>query len=173
MPDLILEAQQRVADRARCKTDKLFLADILGFDFQESTHRELFDHYIPYDPSKPWAEQSDIKDRMVLWQRGSYKTTSVIVEIIQSIICFPNIRWLIMQGSVAVTRTLLKQILAHFCGEAEGSRFGELFPEFCGTKKALYASTMQFTTPARTKKQLPQATVTVALPQVDQDGAAL
>ena len=167
MSEILREAQSKVEARARAKKDKLYLAnEVLGFDFQPDTHSELFGCYIPYDDSKPWAEQSDVKDRMVLWSRGHYKTTSIIVEIIQAIINHPNIRILLMQGSIKVTKTLLHQIKSHFLGEAEGSLFAELFPEFCGTKKELGENpTMQFTVPCRTRKQLAQATVTVASPK--------
>lgn len=157
--------EQKVADRARAKRDKFFLAnDILGFDFQEC-HAELFACFIQYDGSKSWAAQSDVKDRMVLWSRGHYKTTAVVVEIIQAVLNNPNVRILLMQGSIPVTKTLLKQVFAHFSGEAAGSRLMELFPEFCGIKKELHGTALQFTTCARTQLQLAQATVTVASPR--------
>lgn len=138
---------------------------MLGFDFQPETHAELFATFVQYDKDKPWAEQSSVHDRMILWSRGHFKTTAVIVDIIQAILNFPNLRLIIMQGSIQVTKTLLRQIVTHFTGEAHGSRLQELFPEFCGDKKALAASSMSFTTPARVMKQLAQATVTVASPR--------
>jgi Terminase RNaseH-like domain len=163
MSDSLELAKQIVADRERAKRDKLYLAnEVLGFDFVWETHAELFACYIKYDERKTWVEQDSNKDRMVLWSRGHYKTTSIVVEIIQAIINFPDIRILIMQGSLGTTKTLLKQILAHFTGEASESRFKELFPEFCGNKKVLQATTMQFTTTARIRKQIPQPTVAVA-----------
>lgn len=166
MSEVLSLAQKKVDERTRAKTDKFFLAnEVLGFDFQWETHAELFACFVKYNENLPWVEQDATKDRMVLWSRGHYKTTAVIVEIIQAILNFPNIRILIMQGSLQVTKTLLKQVLAHFTGEAEGSRLGELFPEFCGKKKELLATTTQFTTTARTRKQLAQATVTCASPK--------
>src|SRR5690348_17894105 len=72
---------------------------------------------------------------MVLWPRGHYKTTAVVVAIVKAILNFPNIRILLMQGSVQVTETLLSQVLSHFTGEAWGSRFQELFPEFCAIQE--------------------------------------
>jgi predicted phage terminase large subunit-like protein len=159
-------ARQKVEERARAKRDVFFLAnDVLGFDFVPNVHAELFACYPKFDESKAWADQSELKDILVLWARGHYKTSAVIVKIIQAIINFPNIRILLMQGSIKVTKTLLKQIVTHFTGEAEGSRFKDLFPEMCGTKTELNASAMEFTTPARTRKQLAQATVTVASPR--------
>jgi hypothetical protein len=155
-------ARKRVEERARCLRDKFFLAEVLGFDFQPECHAELFACFVQYDRSKAWVDQSEIKDRMVLWSRGHFKTTAVIVDIIQCILNFPNIRILLMQGSVPLTKLLLRQILAQFTGEAFGSRLQELFPEYCGDKKQMGATAMSFTTPARTQKQLPQATVSVS-----------
>ena len=156
----------KIEERARAKRDKFFLAnEVLGFDFQPDTHAELFACYIPYKDGIAWGAQSEVKDRLILWSRGHYKTTSVVVEIIQAILNFPDIRILIMQGSIRVTQTLLKQVVAHFTGDAAGSRLKELFPEFCGTKKQMSQTAMQFVTPARVQKQLPQATVTVASPK--------
>lgn len=124
-----------------------------------------------YDPARAWFyEQDSIFNRMVLWPRGHYKSTAVVVAIIQAILNFPDIRVLIMQGSIKVTKTLLHQVKSHFLGQAENSRLQELFPEFCGDKKELNATDMAFTTPARTRKQLAQATVTVASPRSVKSG---
>ena len=162
MTDALSIAQAKADSRARAKRDKLYLAnEILGYDFAWHTHVELFACYPKFDEEKPWVEQSAIKDLMVLWSRGHYKTTAVVVCVIQAILNFPNIRILLMQGSLKVTQTFLKQIMAHFTGEAENSRFRELFPEFCGSKAELKGTLNQFTTCARTRHQLAQATVTV------------
>jgi hypothetical protein len=155
-------AKKTVAERAQCRTDKMYLANVLGYDFQEC-HQELFAVYPQYDNKKPWSEQSTKKDRMVLWPRGHYKSSSLVVEIIQIIINFPNIRLLVMQGSLSLTRAYFKQIKSHFLGEAQGSRLKELFPEFCGSKKELGPNpSTQFIVPCRTAKQLSQPTVMVA-----------
>ena len=97
MSDKLTEAQKKIiaekkaADRARAKTDKLFLAtEVLGYDFQEDVHQELFDQFIQYDDKLPWAQQSHIAKRMILWPRGHFKSTAVVVEIIQIILNFPD-----------------------------------------------------------------------------------
>jgi predicted phage terminase large subunit-like protein len=159
----VAEVQEKLDKRDKARTDKLFLATgVLGYQFQEDVHSALFANYIAYDKSKPWREQSDIKDRLILWPRGFFKSTSIIVEIVQAILNFPDIRILIMQGSLPVTQNLLAEIKSHFTGIAPDSKLRELFPEFCadvlGTKSA-------FTTPARVQLRLQQATVTVASPK--------
>lgn len=157
--------REKFEARAKCRSDKFYLADVLGYDFQWETHAELFSCFVQYNGDVSWAEQSEIKDRMVLWSRGHYKTTAVVVDVIQSILNFPNIRILLMQGSMGVTKTLLKQVVSHFTGQALGSRLAELFPEHCGEKSELHGTAMQFTTLARTDGKLAQATVTVASPK--------
>ncbi len=164
-------AEKKLRDRARARTDKFYLAtEVLGYDFCEDVHRELFDQFIPYDADKPWAEQSRITKRMILWPRGHFKSTAVVVDIIQAILNFPDIRILIMQGSLKTTKNLLREIAAHFLGEANRSKLAELFPEFCGSKKALEFTTLSFTVPARQRKQLQQATVTCASPKATKTG---
>jgi predicted phage terminase large subunit-like protein len=161
--DLSHKAAQLVLERERAKTDKLYLATaVLGYDFQPDVHTELFSNFLILDSKKALAEQSTQKDRMILWSRGHYKTTAVVVEAIQLILNFPDIRILLMQGTIKNTEGLLGEIKTHFTGEAPNSRLTELFPEFCAKK---LGTRQRFTVPARIRKQLKEATVTVASPK--------
>lgn len=157
-------------ERKLCRENKLFLAERLGYDFKEEVHGELFKEYITYDDQKPWAEQSGVTKRLILWPRGHFKTTSVVVEIIQCIINFPDIRILIMQGTVKVTVGLLHEIKSHFNQTNTKSQFGRIFPDFCGDDRQLHATSQRFTTPERKNKGLQQATVTVASPKAVKTG---
>lgn len=153
--------EKRLADRERARKDRMFLAcEVLGYDFTPETHQELFDQYPSFDDQKPWAEQFTNGDVLILWPRGHFKSTAVVVLVIQAILCNPDIRILLMQGSLKVTKGLVAEIRSHFDGTHSRSKFRELFPEFCGDKKTLQASSEKFTTPARIRKQLQQATVT-------------
>jgi predicted phage terminase large subunit-like protein len=157
------EIQKRLTERERARKDKLYLAtEILGYQFQPDVHTTLFNCFIPFDSSKPWREQSSQKDRLILWSRGHFKSTAVVVEVIQAILNFPDIRVLLMQGSLTVTQNLLHEIKSHFLGTAPDSRLREIFPEFCADK---LGTANAFTTPARVQKRLQQATVTVASPK--------
>lgn len=157
------QVNEKLAARVRAKTDKMFLAcEVLGYDFVPEVHKELFDCYIPFDEKKAWREQSDVKDRLVIWSRGFFKSTSIVVECIQAILNFPDIRILIQQGSIATTQNLLHEIKSHFLGISPRSKFRDLFPEFCANE---LGSVNKFITPARVQKQLQQATVTVASPR--------
>jgi hypothetical protein len=156
------EVQRVLDERDKCRKDKLYLSQIMGYDFVETVHAELFQQFITYNTSQPWATQSETKKRLILWPRGHFKTTAVIVDIVQIILNFPDVRILIMQGSLSTTQTLLHQIKSHFTGENSKSRIPELFPEFCADK---LGNADAFTVPARVNKGLAQATVTVASPR--------
>lgn len=157
------QMQKRLDDRERCRKDDIYLSEVMGYDFVPEVHQELFNSLPDFDPEKPWALQDHkIFKWMVLWSRGHYKTTAVIVRIVKIILKFPDIRILIMQGSTLITKNLLHEIKSHFNGQNTNSRLRELFPEFCGDK---LGTAMQFTSPARKNKGLAQATVTVASPR--------
>jgi predicted phage terminase large subunit-like protein len=161
------QAEKKLAERARARTDYLFLGnDVLGMDFQPDVHAELFEALPDFQPDTTWADQfGRWQKRLILWPRGHYKTSAIVVAVIRAIICYPDVRILLMQGSLKVTKTLMHAVRSHFDGTAARSRFQELFPEFCGSKSELGASQLGFTTPARTRKQIPQATVTCASPR--------
>ncbi len=155
--------------RERARTDKMFLAnEILGYDFCPDVHAELFANYPTYDSSKPWGEQSEIKNRMILWSRGFFKTSSVVSEIVQIILNFPDSRILIMQGSVPNTKTLLREIKSHFDGTNFRSKFKDVFPEFC-VLSGKFGTAMDFTVPCRTRT-LKDPTVGVASPRTVRAG---
>ena len=156
-------AAEKVEVREKCRTDKFYLSKVLGFDFQEDVHTDLFANYVTFKPDTPLDEQSPFKNRMVLWSRGFFKTTSIIIEIVQLILNYPNIRILLMQGTVPKTKDLLKSIKSHFDGTNMNSKLFEYFPEFCQMDKKL-GTAFTFTVPNRTKT-LPDGTVTVASPE--------
>lgn len=158
--------EKKLAERTKARTDRLYLAcEVLGYDFTADTHQELFDQYPEFRDDKPWAEQFAKSDVLILWPRGHFKSTAVVVLAIQAILINPDIRILLMQGTIKVTKNLLREIASHFDGSHSRSKLKELFPEFCGLKKELQLSSDRFTTPARTRKQLQQATCTVASPK--------
>lgn len=166
MPTVKAEVALRLAEREKARTDRLYLAcEVLGYDFTRDTHQELFDQYPAFVDNKPWAEQFPDGDVLILWPRGHFKSTAVVVLSIQAILCNPDIRILLMQGTIKVTKGLLKEICSHFDGSHSRSKLADLFPEFCGNKRVLQVTSDRFTTPARVRKQLAQATVTVASPK--------
>lgn len=118
--------------RHRAKTEHFFLANqLLDCDFYEDVHTALFDAMLQKDPTKPLHEQAAIKRRLLLWSRGHYKTTAEVVEIVQLILCWPQLTILVVSG----VQKLVKEILALAKSAFEtNQKMRELFPEFCGKK---------------------------------------
>jgi hypothetical protein len=143
----------------RGKIDPLFLAtEILEMDFQEEPHRKLFEHFIPCDPEQKkefYALDLNIKKRMILWPRGLFKTSAVVVHIVQLILNFPNIRIMLLSGSVELAKQQLERIKSVF--EEPTEKFEKLYPEFCGQK---LGNQSKFTVPNR-KRSIKTAQPTV------------
>lgn len=158
------EAQVTLEEnRRRCKTDKQYLSEVLGYDFVPAVHSELWKQFFQYSDHKPWAKQSDLAKILILWPRGHFKTTAVVVDIIQAILNFSDIRILIMRGSIGITKAWLAEIKAHFTGTNPNSHLADYFPEFCAPLDL--DNQMAFTVAPRRNKGLAQATVTVASPK--------
>src|SRR5579859_2217423 len=178
------QAKQKVELRQRARTDKLFLAGILGYDFQADIHQDLFDQYIPFDnrplkqdlvttgadgkktvipagTPKPYFDQHKIKDRLTLWSRGFFKTTSIVVVIVQTILNFPDVSIMLMQSTQKNTQQLLREVKGHFDGSNPNSKLDFLFPEFCRQK---LGTAMAFTVPPRQRVRK-DPTVFVASPK--------
>ena len=69
------------------------------------------------------------KKMMILWPRGLFKTSAVIVEIVQTILNYPNVRICFLTGSDSLAKRQLRRIKRVF--EQPTVRFRALFPEFC------------------------------------------
>lgn len=66
-PDLTARAEKLAEERERARTDKFFLAnEVLGYNFCEDVHRELFDQFLEMDASKPLLLLDEMKNRLVL-----------------------------------------------------------------------------------------------------------
>lgn len=149
--------------RQKCKADPIYLGKALGYDFQEDVHRPLFDLLLKFKDGVSLRDLSEIKNRLVLWPRGHFKTSAMVVFIVQLILNYPDIRILIMQANQRLGKLWLKEIKSHFLTAGPRanpkSLLPVLFPEFCA---ATLGDAMEFTVPARQRKHLPAATVTVA-----------
>lgn len=155
-------ASELVEQRDRARSDPFFLAKILGYDFQPDVHAEMFSALLRKDRKKAFFTLSEIKKRLILWPRGHFKTSVVVLEIIQTILNYPDVRILIMQANIGLTKGWLREIKSHFTGDNPKSRLPELFPEFCAEKMG---TAIHFTVPARKRRHLKEATVTVASPR--------
>lgn len=105
---------------------------ILGMDFQENPHDVLFHELLQKRPGEG-VVISDLelqfKKRMILWSRGTYKTSAIVVDIIQTILNYPNVRICFLTGNDELAKVQLERVKAHF--EHPTPLFMHLFPEFC------------------------------------------
>jgi phage terminase large subunit-like protein len=131
--------------RRQCQTDLWFLCkEIFKLDLVESTHRPLIDFFIkktPFDTSKPYTlsdlhtaikNLSTQRKGVLLYPRGTYKSSVDAIDIVQYIICFPDIRILCLVGESSLGEAFVPQIKRHFVLEPNGqpTLFQMLFPEF-------------------------------------------
>lgn len=143
--------------RLRALKDGIYLGnDVLGFDFQENPHRVLFNKYLKKNPeNKPSLYDLDlkVKKRMVLWPRGTYKTSSISVEVVQLILNYPDIRIAFLTGSDMLAKEQLRRIRGVF--ESPTPEFKLLFPEYC---KENIGNSREFTVPCRKNTLVAQPT---------------
>src|ERR1035437_2573614 len=109
---------------------------IMGMDFQPDPHQLLFDQYVQFRPGEGLVlsdlDQST-KKRMILWPRGIFKTSSIVVYIVQMILNYPNVRICFLTGGDTLAKRQLGRIKRVF--EKPTKRFSFLFPEFCLVSK--------------------------------------
>lgn len=105
---------------------------ILGMDFQDNPHSQLFSQFLQKKPGEDIV-LSDLdtltKKRMILWPRGLFKTSSVIVEIVQTILNYPNVRICFLTGGDQLAKRQLARVKRVF--EKPTPMFKWAFPEFC------------------------------------------
>ena len=144
-----LSPEQRAALRLKCQQDLYFLCrEVLGYrDMVPHVHQAICDTYIKKDPSKGIFEQSEQKTSMVLAPRGVFKTCIDIGDIVQWVLCFPNIRILILTGRQDLAWRMVREVKQHFQTNAQ---LRELFPEFCPPRDSKWGTDDEFTSPART-----------------------
>src|SRR5208282_733899 len=109
-------------------------------------------------------ELDAIKNRLVLWSRGHFKTSAVVLKIVQLVLCYPDIRILLMQSTVKNSRGLLREVKSHFNGQNQMSKLPTLFPEFCNTETRM-GTAEGFVSPARKRTHLKEWTVGIASPK--------
>jgi predicted phage terminase large subunit-like protein len=90
--------------RRLCQTDLRFLGEtVLGIPYYEPVHGKFIELFVQKDPSKGIYEQdigsAGFRQRLLLAPRNTLKTTWDGVDILQWIICFPDIRILILSGT--------------------------------------------------------------------------
>lgn len=139
------------ARRLKCQTDLWFLSkEIFGRDLFERTHRPVVDFFLKKKPFAP-AFQRDSKygltefheaiaalaplerrKGLLLYPRGTYKSSINADDITQYVICFPDVRILILVGEGSLGEAFVPDIKQRFVLQKneEPTEFQLLFPEF-------------------------------------------
>lgn len=121
-------------------------------------HLGICDALVHPDPTKGFAEWHPVKRRVVMSSRGTLKTIIEMGHLVQMILCFPDIRILVLSGKMSLAQSIMQGAWRHFVGNEV---IQELFPEFCdGVDSAIGGE--EFTTPARREYDLRQPTVQIA-----------
>lgn len=154
---------------------------IMGMDFVPDPHAKLFAQFIQKQPGSGLVF-SDLemltKKMMILWPRGLFKTSSVVVDIVQTILNYPNIRICFLTGGDSLAKRQLARIKRVF--EKPTERFLVLFPEFCmkdvrnrtvkdddapnawTSQVAKLGTAHEFTVPCRTNETLAEPTFAIS-----------
>jgi len=97
--------------RRRCQTDLRFLGEqVLGIPFYEPVHGEFVNLFVQKNPDKGIYEQDSVRQRLLLSPRNTMKTTWDQVDILQWVLCFPDIRILILTGTQDLGTRMVQQI---------------------------------------------------------------
>lgn len=149
--------------RRLAQTDLFFLARyIIGNEWiTERTHNAICDFFVQKDPDKTVAEQEEIKERLLLYPRGSLKSTLNIIDTVQWVICFPDIVIIILTAADELATDFVDELKSYFICETDDkgqwsnpTLFQALFPEFLVSTKAKDKGVLgRFTTPARRRYQ--------------------
>ena len=163
-----LKEQAWAAAKLELQTDLWALLKVLypppEHYWNATFHRAICDrHFVRKNPAYSIAEQDHRKQRLLLFPRNHFKTTIDICDIVQWILCFPDIRVLIASGTRDNAMKMLQAVKAHFQYNEVLRTF---FPELCpNAKKAEDFGTKEaFTCPARKKRFLREPTVSIASP---------
>lgn len=176
-----------IETRRRAKGDLYFLAryvlwetnpESAGKTFDdnhicEHVHRRLCELFVKKDDSKTVANQDPLcKERMVLYPRGSFKSTLDVHDAVQWILNFPSIRILFLTAADDLAVGFVDECKGHFVEHLyEKSLMNLYFPEFCITEKELgNEARMEFTCPVwkrqgkiRRERTLMSASITATL----------
>jgi len=136
-----------------CQRDLLTLGRVLGYDkLIDEVHEPVALLAVLKDPAKSIEDQSPVKERIHLDPRGCYKSTLSIIDCIQWIICFPDVRICILTATKPLAQAIVGEISGHFVRSMTGepTLFQAIFPKF--TISPRDDRTGLFTAPNRKRK---------------------
>jgi len=110
-------------ERAKALREPLYLAnEVLGFELQPE-HELLLDELLDHR----------FQDVLILWPRGSGKTSCIAVAIVRELLRNPNLRISYTTADIDLAERRLRQIAD--CFDKPTEKFQRLFPEFVGLER--------------------------------------
>lgn len=134
--------------RERGKRDLYYLCkNILGYDkLSPRVHQPICDFFVQKDATRSFTQQDSIKNRLLLFPRGHFKTTIDIADKIQWILNFPDVRILFMSGKLELAERMVYEMKQHF---QANQIFRLIYPEFCPAEGSEWGTTSEFVVPNR------------------------
>lgn len=155
---LIGDAEYRNEARFRFQTDGFFAARLLGYHkFVARIHDPVVELYVHKKPGLPLEQQDEIKNRLHIDPRLTYKTTYGIVDDVQWITIDPDVTMLNETATKPLAKALTDTTVERAFYLPKGkdpSLFQICFPEHCVQKMV----SGEYYSPARTFAQ-PDATI--------------
>lgn len=168
--------------RRRCREDLFWLARFFTWESQsegagkplgenailDQTHRKLCNFFIKKDREVGIIEQDIMyKSRVLLWPRGGLKSTIDVIDAVQWILCFPEIRILFLTGDDDLAVGFVDELKGHFVRRIDQPSLMNLFfPEFCADEKDL-GRQFEFVCPEWARRQVKRREPTVLSSSVD------
>lgn len=155
--DLISTTEIGIEVRRRARADLFFLARYICWGSNaesagrtwddnricEEVHRRVCDFFIKKDNKKPLPEQDTVcKRRILLYPRLSMKSTIDVIDAVQWILNFPEIRILFLTAADDLAVGFVDEAKGHFIERPDEPTLMNLFfPEFCVSEKELAKET--------------------------------
>jgi predicted phage terminase large subunit-like protein len=119
--------------RYMCSTNLMFLGrEVFNRDFTFYTHQPVCDFFVQKDPNIAFYLQDTVNERLLLYPRGSYKSSVDIVDCVQWYLCFPDTRILILTATEDLAISFIGELKNYFfvAKDAPPTNFQKLFPEY-------------------------------------------
>lgn len=171
--------------RRRAKQDLYFLtryfcwetnAECAGKDFSdnkicEHVHRRLCNIFVSKNNERALQDQDLYKERLILYPRNTMKSTIDVIDAVQWILNFPEIRILFLTAVDERAVGFVNEAKGHFVEKLyETSLMNIFFPEFCLPESELSKETaFEFTSPMWKKQGLRRKEPTLIASSITSD----
>jgi len=112
----------------------MFLArEVFDKFFTFEAHAQICNLFVQKDQTKAIRDQDRMKRRLLLYGRGTGKSTLDMIDCVQWIINFPNVRIMVVTGVVELAIAFVAETKDYFIvdEDLEPTAFQRLFPKFC------------------------------------------